>query len=334
MGIRRWWDGPARPVELRRPLLYLLVACALALLATLIPEHDPGFAATDPGQAAGPNPAAAPAPPGPPCTSIQGSLRPTGALPAPGAMPPGSTMAAIVARGRLIVGVDQGDYLSGFRDPATANLEGADIDVARQVAQALFGDPNRIQFVVLSVADRADALRRGQVDLVSDVYTVTCQRQTQVAFSTDYLQISQRLLVPLNSDVHEVEDLHGRPVCTSRGSAPEDVLHRLNVTVHPAAGISECMVELQRGRVAAISTDDTLLAGMAAQDPQTRVVGRSLDTARYALAMNLNAPDLVRFVNGVLERGRADGTLAAIDRHWYGQALNPVPMPPPPTYRD
>ena len=333
--MRGPWSGPARPVELRRPVRYLLVAGTLALLSTAIPDPVPGLATAAPVPPA-PAVIASPAGPSPgsSCTKIEGSLRPSGALPAPGAMPAGSTMAAIVARGRLIVGVDQGDYLSGFRDPATANLQGADIDVARMVAQALFGDPNRIQFVVLSVADRADALRQGRVDLVSDVYTVTCQRQQQVAFSTDYLQVSQRLLVPANSDVREAEDLRGRPVCTSRNSAPEDVLHRLKLNVQPAAGISACMVELQRGRVAAISTDDTLLAGMAAQDPQVRVVGRSLDAARYALAMPLQHQDLVRFVNAVLERGRADGSLAAIDRRWYGKVLDPVPMPPPANYRD
>lgn len=330
-----------RGVEIRRPLLYLLVAGALALVSSLLPDIGAGFGAGS-GAASG---SGSPGPPavaagggqaagsGPPCTQIQNSLRPTG-LPGPGAMPAGSAMAAIVARGRLIVGVDQGNYLSGYRNPTTTNLEGADIDVARLVAQALLGDANRVQFVVLSVADRAKAIQSGQVDLVSDVYTVTCERQRQVAFSTDYLQVNQRLLVPANSDVHEVEDLAGRPVCTSRGSAPEDVLHQLRATVRPAAGISACMAELQAGQVAAISTDDTLLAGMAAQDPQVRIVGRSLDTARYALAMNLKADDLVRFVNAVLERGRGDGSLAAIDRRWYGTALNPVPLPPAAAYRD
>ena len=70
----------------------------------------------------------------------EASLRP-GPQPAPGAMPPGSTMAAIADRGRLVVGVDQNTYLFGFRDPASGKLTGFDIDIAHEIARALFGDP-------------------------------------------------------------------------------------------------------------------------------------------------------------------------------------------------
>ena len=69
------------------------------------------------------------------CGDREASLRP-GPLPAPGAMPPGSTMAAIADRGRLIVGVDQNTNLFGYRNPATGQLEGFDIDVAREIARS------------------------------------------------------------------------------------------------------------------------------------------------------------------------------------------------------
>lgn len=353
-------------VEPRRALVYLVVAVAVSLAALLLPDPTYGLRATPdagsaPAVASGPGTArtpgsgavqggqgAAAAPSGSaegavpssgpgaaaPCSTVQASLRPPNPMPAPGAMPAGSTMAAIVARGALVVGVDQGDYLTGYRNPATGELVGSDVDVAHLVAAAIFGDPNRVRFVVLSVADRAAALQRRQVDLVSDVYTVTCQRQRQVAFSTDYLQVHQRLLVPVSSDVHQVEDLAGRPVCTSLASSTEAVLRRLGTDVVTLTGIPDCMVALQQGRVAAVSSDDVLLAGMAAQDPSVRVVGRSLDTAPYAIGMNLADTDLVRFVNGVLERARADGTLAARYRRWFSGSLDPVPLPPPARYRD
>jgi polar amino acid transport system substrate-binding protein len=329
-------------VDPRRPLAVLVAAVAVALAAQQLPA--PGYGLQSVPSATGPvspavaaPPPAVPAPPPaapPPCTALAGSLRPTGPVPPPGAVPAGSTMAAIVARGALVVGVDQGDYLTGYRNPATGELAGADIDLAHLVAGALFGDPNRVRFVVLSVADRAAALQRRQVDLVADVYTVTCARQRQVAFSTDYLQVHQRLLVPVSSNVHELQDLDGRPVCTSLGSSTEIVLRRLKANVVTLTGIPDCMVALQRGQVAAVSSDDVLLAGMAAQDPSVHVTGRSLDTAPYALGMNLQDTDLVRFVNAVLDRARADGTLAARYRRWFTGSLDPVPLPPPARYRD
>jgi polar amino acid transport system substrate-binding protein len=265
---------------------------------------------------------------------VHESLRPRGPLPAPGAMPAGSTMAIIADRGRLIAGVDQGKFLAGYRNPLTGNLEGSDIEIVRRIAAAIFGDPERVQYVVLNIADRAAALERDQVDVVVNSFTVTCARQQVVEFSAPYLPASQRLLVPVGSGIREVEDLAGRTVCTSRGSTTEIVLRNLGLQVETLTGIPDCVLDLQRGRVAAVSSDDFILAGLAAQDPNTRVVGRALDTSRYAVGMRPDEPDLVRFVNGVLEAARADGSLAASIQHWFTGRLDPVPQPSPPVYRD
>jgi len=325
-------------VQVRRPLVYLGVGCVLALLSLLVPGSAGGFG-TGAVVAADPEPAstgaAAPLTPAPRCTGARDSLRPTGPLPAPGAFPAGGAMAAIVARGRLVAGVDQGKYLAGYRNPATGDLQGADIDLVRQIASALFGDPAKVQFVVLDIADRAPAIERGQVDVVVDQFTVTCARQRTVEFSTAYMTAAQRILVPVSVNVREVDDLAGQRVCTSRGSTTEDVLRALplHLDVVTLPGIPDCVVALQQGRVAAVSSDDVILAGLAAQDPQTRVVGRALDQARYGVGMSPRAPDLVRFVNAVLERARADGSLAASQQRWYG-SLDPAPRPAPARYRD
>lgn len=317
-------------VNVRRPVGYLGVAAAFALASVLIT----GTGRPVESETAAPPPRDGP-PAAPSCTQTRESLRPLGSLPLPGAMPKGSTMAAIAARGRLIAGVDQGKYLVGYRDPTTGELEGSDIDVVRLVAAAIFGDPGRVQYVVLPIADRVGAIERGQVDLVVNTFTVTCERQQKVEFSAPYLAASQRVLVPIGSGVTEIENLAGMRVCTSVGSTTEVVLRglpdRLDVVTLP--GIPDCMVELQRRHVAAVSSDDVILAGLAAQDPQTRVVGRALEHALYAVGIRRDTPDLVRFVNAVLERARSDGSLAASDRHWLA-VLNPIPQPAPARYRD
>jgi ABC-type amino acid transport substrate-binding protein len=182
-------------INIGRPLGYLCVAGVLALGALLLP----GGAAPD-QLAAGAVPSATSAPPSPTqspaCAGVRESLRPTGPLPTAGAMPPGSTMAAIAGRGRLIAGVDQGKFLAGYRDPQTGQLVGADIDIVASIAKAILGDPDKVQFVVLDIADRVQAVQRGEVDLVVDHFTVTCDRQRSVEFSSAYMTASQRLLVP------------------------------------------------------------------------------------------------------------------------------------------
>jgi polar amino acid transport system substrate-binding protein len=319
-------------VNARGPAIYLAVGAVLALGSMLLG----GAAATgEPTPAPGPSQSgAAPAPSTPACTEVRESLRPQGPLPRPGAMPAGSTMARIAERGRLIAGVDQGKYNTGYRNPLTGRLEGSDIDIVRRIAEAIFGDPERVQYVVLNIADRATALENDQVDVVVNTFTITCSRQRQVEFSAPYLAVSQRLLVQRGSGIREVEDLDGRQVCTSRGSTTEVVLRDLGADVLSLTGIPDCVLEMQRGRVAAVSSDDVILAGLAAQDPNTEVVGRALDSARIGVAMRLDEPDLVRFVNGVLEAARDDGSLAASYRRWFADQLNPVPEPAPPVYRD
>ena len=316
------------PVEVRRPAVYLAVAAVLALGTLLLPGGDTGAAPAPPA----PPPAAAG---GPDCTGVVGSLRPQGPLPPPGAMPAGSTMAAIQRRGLLIAGVDQGKFKMGYRDPQTGLLMGADIDIVHQIAAAIFGDPEKVQFVVLNTADRVPALVGKQVDVVVNSFTITCQRQQQVEFSAPYLAASQKLLVTRVSGVTGIEQLAGRRVCTSKGSTSETSLKALPFRgdLVTAASIPDCMVDLQRGRVDAVANDEVILAGLAAQDPQTAVVGRSLGDAFYGVGVSKEQPDLVRFVNALLERGRADGSLAAIDRKWLS-ILNPVPQPAAARYRD
>ena len=108
-------------------------------------------------------------------------------------MPPGSTMAAIAERGRLIVGVDQNTNLFGFRNPATGQLEGFDIDVAREIARAIFGDPDRID-LRWSMRANANPPESGQVDVVVRTYSITCDRKRSVAFSTVYFNANQKIL--------------------------------------------------------------------------------------------------------------------------------------------
>ena len=109
----------------------------------------------------------------------EASLRP-GPQPAPGAMPPGSTMAAIADRGRLVVGVDQNTYFFGFRNPSSGELEGFDIDLAREIARSIFGDPDRIDLRVVDASQRESALQSGEVDLVVRTYSITCERKRDV----------------------------------------------------------------------------------------------------------------------------------------------------------
>jgi len=261
------------------------------------------------------------------------SLRPSPGI-TPGLMPAGSTMAKIAARGRLIVGVDQNTFLFGFRNPKTGLLEGFDIDIAREMARDILGDPAKIQFQALTSAQRIPALQSGQVDLVVRSMTITCKRLQEVAFSTVYFQANQRILARTNSGIREASDLGAKKACATTGSTSITTMMALRSppTVYGVADWTDCLVMLQQGQVDAVSTDDSILAGLQEQDPYLRVVGPSMSPEPYGIGVNRDTPDLVRFVNGVLDRLRADGTWQRIYTRWLS-GLGAAAAPPPASYR-
>ncbi|MET0703669.1 MAG: glutamate ABC transporter substrate-binding protein [Mycobacterium sp.] len=264
----------------------------------------------------------------------EASLRP-GPLPQPGVMPPGSTMAAIADRGRLIVGVDQDSYPFGSRNPTTGELEGFDIGLAHEIARAIFGDPNRIELKVINPSQRESELQQGKVDLVVRTYSITCARAEKVAFSSTYYVANQKVLVTKGSGIDSPAALSDRRVCSVNGTTSLPALFELNPapTVIGVSSWTDCLVMLQQGQVDAVSTDDAVLAGLAVQDPNLAVVGASMGLEPYGVGVNKANEDLVRFVNGVLAQIRADGTWERLyDNNL--RSLGPSPGPPVARYRD
>jgi polar amino acid transport system substrate-binding protein len=275
----------------------------------------------------------------PPCDP-KASLRPLG----PPVVTPGSFMDTIRARGHLIVGVDQNNYLFGYRSPFDGQIEGFDIDMLHAIAAAIFGNPDKIRFVALSLAQEFLAVQSGKVDIVAHATTVTCSRWRKVDFSSVYFDAGQRVLVRSDSTAKSLIDLSGQKVCATKGSTSLATLRSGYVpgigqaSIPPIAVAApasiDCLMLLQQGDVAAISTDDVILAGLKAQDPFTKIIGPRLADEPYGLAISKRHPDFVRFVNAVLARLRANGQWAASYKRWVQRWMRgPVPAPPSARYQ-
>jgi polar amino acid transport system substrate-binding protein len=327
LGRRLRRNGMPRPG--RKPWLGVLTATfatfALVLGLAAVPADSatsapPAVRATGTARSPGKVSAAA-------CNPYASSLRPSGAP----QVTSGSFMAKILARGYLIAGVDQNTYPYGFWSPLDRQLEGFDIDMVRAVADAIFGNPNKVRYVGISDKQRIPDVSDGTVDIVAHTMTITCPRLKQVAFSSVYFDTSQRVLVLKNSPARSLADLRGQKVCATAASdslAPVAAAGAVPVAV---PYWTDCLVLLQQGDVAAISTDAGILDGLRAQDPWTKLVGPPLNDQPYGLAISLQHPDFVRFVNAVLEQMRTDGQWAHSYARWISTQ---VPAPPPVEYRD
>ena len=247
----------------------------------------------------------------------------------------GPAVEGIRQRGRLIVGLDQSTNLFSFRDPVSGQLQGFDVDIAREIARDLVGDPDKVEFRLLTASERISALQNQSVDIVVNAMTITCARAEQIAFSTVYFEASQRLLVPKDSPVRGPGDLVGKRVCAQVDTTSLATVAR----VAPAAILlavqnsDDCLVALQQGQADVATTDDSILAGMAVQDPNLHIVGPSLEPEPYGIGVHKAQDDLVRAVNASLERIRRDGTWLSLYRKWL-TVLGPAPSPPEPEYRN
>jgi polar amino acid transport system substrate-binding protein len=272
------------------------------------------------------------------CGDPKASYRPDGPPPAPGDFPFGSTMSTIHQRGRLIVGVDQNTYRFAYRDSQSGQIEGFALDIAHQIAKAIFGDANKIQLVVLTSAQRISAVQNGDVDLVVHSMTANCERWKKVDFSTIFYNAQQKVLVRKNSGYSDLNSLAGKKVCATKDSTSLARIVNLDVTPKPigmqVSGWTDCLVMLQQNQVYAISTDDTILAGLAAQDPFTVVEKNAIAPEPYGIAIHKDHRDFVKFVNSVLEKIKADGTWTNSYNTWMRPLLNVDATPPAAQYRD
>jgi polar amino acid transport system substrate-binding protein len=298
-----------------RALLVVLSAAGLALGAAA--------AAAAPGQPSAvrvPRAVSVAAPSS--CDPKASSLSPSG----PPQVAAGSFMAKIRARGYLIAGVDQSTYHFGFLNPRTGQIEGFDIDMIRAVAKAIFGDPSKVQFKAISDQQRIPDVTSGTVDIVAHTMTITCQRLQQVDFSSVYFDAHQRVLVLKNSKATSLADLHGQKVCATSGSDSVARIAAVKAIPVQVPYWTDCLVLLQQGDVAAISTDDSILDGLAAQDPWTMLVGPPLTDEPYGLAISKQHPEFVRFVNAVLQQLRTNGQWDASYRRWIGSPAGQMPQ--------
>lgn len=276
-------------------------------------------------------------------TELQ-SYAPDGPLPAPMHMTPNTTMAKIQKRGRLIAGVSADSLHLGSRNPLSGQIEGFDIDMINMVADAIFGppapgQPHKVELRVISSPQRIPSLQNNTVDIVARNMTINCARWQQIAFSAEYYRSGQKTLVQRDSPAKSTADLDGQTVCAPAGSTSLDNLKKKNPAVKPITADSDtgCLVLFQQGKAQAISGDDTVLAGDAAQDPYAKILPERFSDEPYGLGIKKENVDFVRFVNAALAQMKTPGPsgtsawMASYNK-WLGPDLGPLQAPPTAAY--
>ncbi len=226
------------------------------------------------------------------------------------------------------LGFDEGGSYSGF-----------DVDVAKYVANELGFSEDQIEWKEAPSANRENLLANNDVDMIFATYSITDERKQTVSFAGPYFVAGQDLLVPKDSDIAGPEDLEGKNLCSVTGSTSaqkiKDQYPGVNLVEQP--GYAECVSVMGGGQIDAVTTDDIILAGLAAQEAnagQFKVVGNPFSEERYGVGLPKDS-DRCEDINAAITKMIDDGAWEeAITKNTEGadysfnEELNP-PEPEP-----
>ncbi|MBO0607443.1 glutamate ABC transporter substrate-binding protein [Myceligenerans salitolerans] len=221
-----------------------------------------------------------------------------------------------------------------------ADYVGFDVDVAKYVADKLGYGEDQIEFVEAISANRETMLQNGDVDMIFATYSITDERKEVVEFAGPYFVAGQDLLVAADDDsITGPEDLEGKNLCSVTGSTSAERIkdeYAEGVELVERPGYSECVSALASGAVDAVTTDDIILAGLAAaqEDPTAfKVVGNPFSEENYGVGLPQGSTEQCEEINAAITEMIDDGTweeLVATHTDGTGYTANEELNPPEP----
>ena len=248
----------------------------------------------------------------------------------------GSTMAALQSKGKIVVGVKFDQKGFGEKNPSTGKVEGFDVEIAKLLAQGIYGgrledQESRLELKEAVSKNREPFIQNGEVDIVVATYTINDTRKQVVDFAGPYFNARQDILVKSNdTTIKRVEDLAGKKVCTAKGSTSEKNIR----AKAPTADIllfdtyGPCKEALLDGRVVAVSTDDTILAGLADGNADLKLVKAPFSEEPYGIGLKKGDQAFRDFLNDRLETIFGNGQWAAAFERTLGKLKLDTPTPP------
>ncbi|WP_055529463.1 glutamate ABC transporter substrate-binding protein [Streptomyces graminilatus] len=202
----------------------------------------------------------------------------------------------------------------GIGQKTPQGYSGFDVDVAKYIAKQLGYKEDQIEWKESKSADRETMLERGDVDFIAASYSINDKRLAKVDFAGPYLLAHQDVLVRADDDsIKSPADLNSKKLCSVTGSTSAQ---NVQDTLAPKAQLQEyptysaCLSGLQNKAIDALTTDDSILAGYAAQDAfkgKFKLGGFKMTNENYGIGVKKGS-DLKAKINTALEKMVADGS--------------------------
>ena len=261
------------------------------------------------------------------CAGSGGETPEPSAEPAP-TFEAGTTMAKLSEAGKVTIGTKFDQPLFGLVGPDGVPV-GFDVEIAKIIASELGIDEENITWTETVSANREPFIENGQVDFVVATYTINDKRKEVISFAGPYFMAGQSILVLAdNDDIKSEDDLVGQPVCSVTGSTPAAKLAEIGAEPVLTDTYSNCLEPLRSGAVVAVSTDNVILAGLAAQNEgEFKIVGEPFTEEPYGIGLTKDDTDFRMWINDVLEAAYEDGRY---EEAWNSTAGTVLPFVEPP----
>jgi glutamate transport system substrate-binding protein len=201
----------------------------------------------------------------------------------------------------------------GLGQQVGSDYQGFDVSVARYVAKELgYTD---VTFKEAPSAQRETLLQSGQVKMIFATYSITDDRKQKVSFAGPYFVAGQDLLVKNdNTSITGPDSLNGKKLCSVTGSTSAKKIkdnYAAGVQLQEYDTYSKCVEALNSGRIDAVTTDNVILAGFAAQ-PQyqgkLKVVGKPFSEENYGVGLMKGDTATCTKVNEAITKMIGDGS--------------------------
>ncbi|WP_412677100.1 transporter substrate-binding domain-containing protein [Bacillus atrophaeus] len=230
-----------------------------------------------------------------------------------------NTLEAIKDNDKIVFGVKTDTRLFGLKNPSSGDIEGFDIDIAKQLAKDIAGDENKAEFKEVTSKTRIPMLQNGDIDAIVATMTITDERKKEVDFSNVYFEAGQSLLVKKGSAIKSVKDLKkGTKVLAVKGSTSSQNIREKapDATVLEFENYAEAFTALKSGQGEALTTDNAILYGMADENKDYQLTGKTFTDEPYGIAVKKGQSELVKEINASLKKMKSDGRYNEIYKKW------------------
>ncbi|MEI8377740.1 MAG: transporter substrate-binding domain-containing protein [bacterium] len=225
----------------------------------------------------------------------------------------------IKQRGKLIVGVKYDSKPFGFVNEKN-QVQGFDIDIAREMAKSILGDPNAVEFKQVTSSNRIFMLTSDAIDVVIATMTINPKRLEVVDFSQPYYIAGQAIMIPQNSDIRGIKDLNNKKVIIVLGSTSEKNIRMMapDAVIQGFRTYNDAFSALKAGRGNALTTDDSILYGFLDTDKNFKILPERYTKEPYGIAIKkgTETETLRMAIDESLYRMEKDGTLKKIKHKW------------------